>query len=214
MNIGVQSSASERYRIHHEASCDSRKTNTSMQFWPMEVQRALNNHAGFNLIYWLWLQVHPTLTVTCTFSDCIGLTRAFITIWSLCTPRIGSWGKSDIVWIWFVTNFRWELACHWLSRWAETGIQILYLFNVSWWKWVHTIYFEMWVFGGPNIKVSQNVVESALEGIWIQSCSRKSNIMVSGACLSSAESLRRCCLLRLTLSCCSSIMEPERQKLY
>jgi len=36
--------------MHHEASSDSRKTNTSMQFQPIEVQLALNWHAGYNLM--------------------------------------------------------------------------------------------------------------------------------------------------------------------
>jgi len=36
--------------MHHEASFDSRKTNNGMQFWPIEVQLALNWHAGYNLM--------------------------------------------------------------------------------------------------------------------------------------------------------------------
>ena len=36
--------------MHHEASSDSGKTNNSMQFRPIEVQLALNWHAGYNLM--------------------------------------------------------------------------------------------------------------------------------------------------------------------
>jgi hypothetical protein len=37
-----------------------------MQFRPIEMQRALNRHAGFNLMEWQGLQDRLTLTVTCT----------------------------------------------------------------------------------------------------------------------------------------------------
>ena len=36
--------------MRHEASSDSGKTNNSMQFSPIEVQLALNWHAGYNLM--------------------------------------------------------------------------------------------------------------------------------------------------------------------
>jgi hypothetical protein len=36
------------------------------------------------------------------------------------------------------------------------------LFELSLWKSVYTIYFQIRVFGGPNIQVSQNVVKSTL----------------------------------------------------
>jgi hypothetical protein len=36
--------------MRHEASSDSGKTNNSMQFRPIEVQRALSRHAGYNLM--------------------------------------------------------------------------------------------------------------------------------------------------------------------
>jgi hypothetical protein len=167
MNIGVQSSAKERYGIRHETSANCGNTNHSMQFRTIEVQRVLNRHAEFNPMQCLGLQPHPTLTVTCTLRNCVVLTRAFITIWSLCTLGIGCWRKSDIVCLWFVTNFRWELACHWLSGWAETGIQILNVFELSWWKSVLTIHFKIREFGGPNIHVTDNAFKTVLEAFWI-----------------------------------------------
>jgi len=74
--------------MRHEASSDSRKTNSSMQFWPIEVQQALDRHAGFNLMQWLGLQACLTLTVTCTLRNCIVLTRACIMIGFSCTHAI------------------------------------------------------------------------------------------------------------------------------
>jgi len=111
----------------HEPSSDSGKTNNSMEFRPIEVHQTWNRHAGFNLMQLLGLQARRTSTVTCTVRNWIVLTRAFILICSSCTLEIGSWRKSDIVCLWFVTNFRWEPAGHRLSRWVETGIQILCL---------------------------------------------------------------------------------------
>jgi len=65
-----------------------------MQFRPIEVQRALNQHAGFNPMQWLELQAHLTLRVTCTLRNCVVLTRAFIKICSSCTLGIGRWRKN------------------------------------------------------------------------------------------------------------------------
>jgi len=154
MNIGVQSTAYERYGIRYEASSDRGKTNHSMQIRPIAVQRALNRHAGLNPMQWLGLQARHTLTVTSTLRNCVVLSRVFITIRLLYTFGMGHWRKSDIVCIWFVTNFRREFAGHRLSCWAETGFQILYLFKLSWRKLVHIMYFEIWGFRGPNIQVS------------------------------------------------------------
>jgi len=184
-----------------------------MQFWPIEVQRALNRHAGFNLMQWLGLQARLTLTFTWTLRNWVVPTRAFITIWSWSNLGIGRWRKLDIVCVWFVTKFGRELASHRLSRWAESGIQILYIFELSWWKSVHIIYFKIQVFGGPNTQLSQNVVKSAVEVFWIEACLRKCGIPVSWSCPSSVELQRRLCLLRFTLSSCSSIMELELQHL-
>jgi len=89
-----------------------------------------------------------------------------------------------------------------------------YLFKLSWWKSVHTIYFNIQLFGCPIIQVDQDVVKSALEPLWIWVCSRKGGIQVSRSCRSSAESLSRSWLLMFTLSSCSLIMEPERHKLF
>jgi len=114
----------------HEASSDSGKTKNSMQFWPIQLQEVLNRHAGFDPMQWLGLQAYLTLTVTCTLRNCVFLTRAFITICTSCTCGIGCWRKSDIICLWFVTNFRRELASHWLSRWAETGLANLSLWAV------------------------------------------------------------------------------------
>jgi hypothetical protein len=56
-----------------EASSDCGKMNNSMLFWPIELQEALNRHAGFNLMEWLGLQAGLILTVTCTLRNCIVL---------------------------------------------------------------------------------------------------------------------------------------------
>jgi len=188
--------------------------NNSMQFRPLEVLWALNRHAAFNPIQWLGLQARLTLTVTWTLRNCVVLTRAFITIRSLSILGNECWRNPDFICLWFVTNFRRELAGHWLSRWAETGIQILYLFELCWWKSVHIIYVMIWFSGGPNIQVSQNVVKSTLEVFSIEACSRKCGIPVSRSCRSSAELLSRTCLSRFTLSSCSSIMELEQQNVF
>jgi hypothetical protein len=150
LNLGVQSRAEKRYGILHEASSDSRKMNNSMQFWPIEVQRALNWHAGFNLMQWLGLQTCHTLTVTFTLRNYDLRTWAFITICSSYSLGIGRGRKLNIVCSWFVKNLRRELVSHQLSRWAEIGIQIPYLFELSWWKSVHTIHFEIWIFRLPK----------------------------------------------------------------
>jgi len=76
------------------------------------------------------------------------------------------------------------------------------------------IHIKIQVFGGPNIQVSENVVKSALEVLWIWAYLRKCIWQVSGICRSSAESLSGGCLLRFTLSSSSLIMEPEQQKLF
>jgi len=81
--------------------------------------------------------------------NCLLFTQAFITICSSCTLGIGRWRKSDIVWLWFVTNFR-------RSRYAVGGSLPVtdwaaeqrlpfrfYLFELSWWKSVHIIYFKI-----------------------------------------------------------------------
>jgi hypothetical protein len=158
MNIGVQSCASERYRLCHEPVSVSGKMNYSMQFRPIEVQQALNRHVEFNLKEWLGLQACLTLTVTCTLRNSIFLTQAFITIWSLFTLRIFGCRNSDIVSLWYFMNIRHELAGHRVNSSAETVIQILNVFELSWWKSVDTIHFKVQVFGGPNIQVSQYVV--------------------------------------------------------
>jgi len=98
---------------------------------------------------------------------------------------------------------------------AEQGLPFrFYLFELSWWKSVDIIDFEIWFFSSPNILVSQTVVKSALEVVWIEACSRKCGVQVSGSCQSSAESLSRSCLLRFTLSSCRSVMEPKWLKLF
>jgi len=135
--------------MRHEASSDSGKTNNSMQFRPIDVQRALSRPAGYNLMYWLGLQAHLTLTITCTLRNCHFLTRAFVTIWSSCTLGIGRWRKSDIHCSWVVTYFR-------CSRYVVGGSMPVtdwaaeqrlpfrfHLFELSWWKLVHTIYFRI-----------------------------------------------------------------------
>jgi len=55
--------------MRHEAPSDGGETNNSMQFWQIDVQRALNRHAGLNLMQWLGLQARLTLTVTCTLGN-------------------------------------------------------------------------------------------------------------------------------------------------
>jgi len=110
--------------MRHETSSDSGRTNNSMQFQPIEVQQALNWHAGFTAMQCLGFQACLTSTVTCTLRNCLFSTRAFITICSACTLGIGSWRKSDIICLWFVMKFRPELAVHQLNRCAETRIQI------------------------------------------------------------------------------------------
>jgi hypothetical protein len=159
--------------MRHEASFDSGKTNHSTQFWLIEVLRALRRHAGYNLMQWLRLQARLTLTITCTLRNCIFLTRAFVMICSSFTLEIGRWRKSDIHCLWFVTNFR--LSRHVVggsfpvTDWAaELGLPFrFYLFELCWWKSVHTMYFQTRRFGGRNIHISQNVVKSALEALWI-----------------------------------------------
>jgi hypothetical protein len=170
----------------HKASFEIWKTNYSLQFRLIEVQWALNRHAEFNLMQWLELQALLTLTVTCTLRNWVVLSRAFITMCSWCTLGIGLWRNLDIICLWFVTNFRWELAGQQFSRRAETGIQIPSLFELSRWKWVHTIYSKTRYFGGPNTQVRKNVVKSALEAFWIETWSRKCGMLVSGRCQSSA----------------------------
>jgi hypothetical protein len=101
------------------------------------------------------------------------LNSSFVTICSSCTLGIGRWRKSDIDCVWFVMNFR--RSRHVVGRslpvtdWAA-GQRLPFRFNLfelSWWKSVHIIYFMIRWFGGPNIQVSQNVVKSALEVLWI-----------------------------------------------
>ena len=169
-------------------------------------------------IYWLWLQACLTLTVTWTLKNCRFFTPTFITICSSCTLGIGLRQKSDIVCLWFVTKSRHPrymvggilAVTDWATEWRPA--LRFYLFELCWWKSVHTIYFKIRVFGSPNIQLSQNVVESALEVLWMLAYARKCGIQVSGSWRSSAGSLCRCCLLRFTHPRCSSIMEPEWQK--
>jgi len=124
-------------------------------------------------IYCLRLQARLTFTDTCTLRNCLFFTRAFITISSSCSLGIGRWQKSDIVCSWFATNLRHSRykvggSLPVTDRSAEQRLAFrLYLFELSWWKSVHTIYFEIRVFGGPNIQVSHNVVKSALDELWI-----------------------------------------------
>jgi len=171
-------------------------------------------------IQWLRFQARLTLTVICTLRICVFITRAFITICSSCTLGIGPWQKSNFVCWWFVTKFS-------RSRYVEGGsLPVIYRtaeqslafrfypFELSWWKSVQTIYFKIQGFGGPNIQVSQNVVKSASEAFRIEADSRKCGIQLNSSCRSSAESLSRSCLLRFTLSGCSSIMESEWPKLF
>ena len=198
----------------HEAWSDSRKMNHSMQFRPIEVQRALNQHAGFNPMQWLELQAHLTLRVTCTLRNCVVLTRAFIKICSSCTLGIGRWRKNKYHLFMICRELQGGslLVTYWA---AEQRLAFrFYLFKLSWWKSVHTIYFNIQLFGCPIIQVDQNVVKSALEPLWIWVCSRKGGIQVSRSCRSSAESLSRSWLLMFALSSCSLIMEPERHKLF
>jgi len=206
--------------MHHETSSDSKKKNNHMQYWPIEVQRALGRHAGDNLIQWPGLQARLTLTITCTLRNCFFLTPAFITICSACTLGIGHWQKSNIDCLLVVLDFRrsrQELGGRLpVTNWAAvrrlpSGFN---LFELVWLKLVHTINFKIWFFGGPKLQVSQNVVESALEGLWNQACSRKYGEPGCRSCRSSAESLSRSFLLRITLWRCSSIIEPEWQKRY
>ena len=129
-----------------ETWCDSGKMRNSMQCRPFEVQQALNRREGLNLMQWLGLQARLTLTITCTLRNCHFLTRAFVTICSSCTLGIGLWRKLDIVCSWFATIL-------WRSRYAVGGsLRVtdqaseqrlefrFYLFELSWWKSVHTIY--------------------------------------------------------------------------
>ena len=60
----------------------------------------------------------------------------------------------------------WELASHWLSLWVATGIQILCLRALLMDIGSHNLFYNM-VFGCPNIHVTQNVVMTALEALWI-----------------------------------------------
>jgi len=102
----------------------------------------------------------------------------------------------------------WAGACPVTECTAEQTLPFrLYPFELCWWTSVQIIFFKIWFFGSPNIQISQNVVRSAFEALWIEACSRKCGIHVSESCRSSAESLSRICLLRFTLSSCSSIQQ-------
>jgi len=110
--------------IYLEASTYSGQTTNRIEFRLVEVQWALNRHEEFNPMQWLGLEARITLMVTCTPTNCFVLTLAFSMVYSLCTSWIGQWRKSDIVFFYLVTNFRWELTGYWLICWAETAIQI------------------------------------------------------------------------------------------
>jgi hypothetical protein len=90
--------------MHHEASSDSGKTNNRMQVRSIEVQLAMNWHAGDNPMS--AIAGSPYFNSNMYFRNCLFFTRAFIKICSSCTLGIGRWRKSDIVCSWFVTNFR------------------------------------------------------------------------------------------------------------
>ena len=109
-------------------------------------------------IQWLRLQVCVTLTVTYTLRNCLFFTRAFIRIRSSCTLGIRDWWKSDVVCLWFVTNFR--CSTYAVGRglpvadWAaELRLPLrMYLFELSWWKSVHTIHYKIRVLAAQTYK--------------------------------------------------------------
>jgi len=114
-----------------------------------------------------------TLTVIRTLRNCLFVTQAFITICFSSTLGIGRLRTWAIVCVWCVTNFMrsryaagrslpvtdWAAEQRLLSRFYSSGL--------TWWKSVHIIYFNIQVFGGPNIQGSQNVAKSALQPLWI-----------------------------------------------
>jgi len=204
--------------MSNEASSGSGKTNYSVQLQPIEVQLALNRHAGYNQLAaiagspyfdsYLYSQKLPFLNLSFHHDFFFKYT-----------------------WDWTLAEIRDCLfsICHELQLFKIRGVRRLpvtdwtpeqrlpfrfSLFELSRWKSVHIIIFKILFFRGPNIQVSQNVVNSALEASWILAYSRKSGIQVGGSCRSSADLLTRNFTLRFTLPSCRSIMEPERHKLF
>jgi hypothetical protein len=157
--------------MHHVPSSGSGKTNNHMLFRSIEVQLALNLHAGYNLM-----------------SVIAGLPYFDNYLYSQKLPFLYSSIHHDMFFMptgdWTLVKIRCRLfmSCHDLpalkirggrelpvtDQAAEQRLAIrLYHFELSRWKSVHTSYFTIWVFEGPNIEVSQNVVRSGLEEFWI-----------------------------------------------
>jgi len=172
INIGVQTTAYEWYecimRLHLTAerwitACSSGHLRFSEHGIGMQDKIWCNGWDCRLTLLWQWLVLR----------NCVFLTRAFNTICSSYTVGIGHWGKSDVDSLGFVKNFRGSRYVVGgslpVSDWAaEQRLQFGFsLFELSWWKSVHTIYLKIWVFGGPNIPVSQNVVNSDWEALWI-----------------------------------------------
>jgi hypothetical protein len=160
------------------------------------MQRALNRHTGFNLMQWMGLQAHLTLTGLCTLRDCIVLTRAVITICSSCTLWIGRW-RNEISAVYALSlTLRGSLP---VTDWAaQEKLALTICISSSCHDgnlFTRTI-LRYRFFGGPNIQVSQNTVKSGLGAFWIYACWRKCHRPVSGSCWSSAELLSRTWLLR------------------
>jgi len=93
-----------------------------------------------------------------------------------------------------IQDIRWARACWSLIEplswvWHSYSISSSSL-DGNWF----IIYIEIQVLGGPNIQVSENVVKSALEVLWIWAYWRKCGLQVSGICRLSAESLSGGCL--------------------
>jgi len=118
--------------MHHEALSDSRRTNNSMQFQSIEVQLALNWHAGYNLMSaiagspycdsYLYSQKLPFLYSSIHHD----LFFIHSSDWTLAEIRYRLLMICHELQAFKIWGWR-ELAGHRSSCWADTGIHILSL---------------------------------------------------------------------------------------
>jgi len=118
--------------MRHEASSDSRMPNTCIQFRSIEVQLALNWHAGYNLMAAIaglpyfdsdfYNQKLPFLYL----SLLLDLISIHTSDWTLAETRHRRFMICHKLQSFMIRNVE-EFPGYWFSRWAETCIQILSL---------------------------------------------------------------------------------------